>query len=105
MDAIQKLVYFIENPGTESAEREKAISELNLLGKASAEIENEAYNYWHGYFSEQMEEVLSEKIVVVSHLLSEEKINACFQEAFEEFAALKSSQRLTKTQKFGYEGF
>ena len=105
MDALQKLVHFIEDPSTLDTEREKAISELNLLGKPSAEVEDEAFAYWKAYFEEHMEDILSEEISITSHLLSDEQINTCFQESFVEYKAIKKSQQLTKGQKFGYEGF
>jgi len=46
LEVITKLVAFIENPEIPESEREKAISELNLMGMPSAEIEEVAYRHW-----------------------------------------------------------
>ncbi|MFB1013896.1 MAG: hypothetical protein QMC68_09095, partial [Bacteroidia bacterium] len=75
MEAITKLVAFVENPETPESDRDKAISELNLMGKPSAEIEEVAYNHWQEYFAENMEAILSERLVIISHLLEDDVVN------------------------------
>lgn len=102
---IENLVAFIEKPETGEAEREKAISELNLLGVSSDKIEELAYAHWQEYFAEHMEEILTERIVVVSHLLPDDTINACFEICFTEYKEKRQQMGIDDIQKFGFTGF
>ena len=105
METINKLVAYIESPTTQEAEREKAISELNLLGKPSNEIEDTAYEYWQKYFSENMEEILKKRLVIVSHLLEDDVVNQCFQISFAEYKDKLKQMGIDDIQKFGFTGF
>ena len=105
MEAINKLVAFIENPSTNEEDRKKALSTLNLQGTPSAEIEELAYAHWQNYFAENMEEILSDKLVIVSHLLSDKTVNECFEDAFEEYKNRRKQMGVDDIQKFGYSGF
>ena len=105
MEAITKLVAFIESPETSESEREKAISELNLRGKPSAEIEEVAYNHWQAYFADNIEGILKERIVIVSHLLPDEVVNQCFENSFIEYREKLKQMGLDNIQRFGFTGF
>ena len=105
MEAITKLVAFIENPEIPESEREKAISELNLMGKPSAEIEEVAYGHWRVYFANNVESILKEKIVIVSHLLPDEAVNQCFEDSFIEYRERLKQMGIDNIQKFGFNGF
>ena len=105
MEVITKLVVFIENPEIAESEREKAISELNLMGKPSAEIEEVAYRHWRAYFANNVESILKEKIVIVSHLLPDEAVNQCFEDSFIEYREKLKQMGIDDIQKFGFTGF
>ena len=105
MEVITKLVTFIENPEIPESEREKAISELNLMGKPSAEIEEVAYRHWRAYFANNVESILKEKIVIVSHLLPDEAVNQCFEDSFIEYRERLKQMGIDNIQKFGFNGF
>ncbi|MDA8886101.1 hypothetical protein N8368_03220 [Bacteroidia bacterium] len=105
MKTITKLVAFIENPNTIDLEREKASSELNLLGVPSADIEGLAYAHWQEYFSKHIEEILTERIVVVSHLLNDDTIKECFENSFQEYNQKRAQMSPDSIQKFGFTGF
>ena len=105
MEVITKLVAFIENPEIPESEREKAISELNLMGKPSAEIEEVAYRHWRAYFANNVESILKEKIVIVSHLLPYEAVNQCFENSFIEYREKLKQMGIDDIQKFGFTGF
>ncbi|MDC0105446.1 hypothetical protein OAJ52_05665 [Bacteroidia bacterium] len=105
MEVITKLVTFIENPEIPESEREKAISELNLMGKPSAEIEEVAYRHWRAYFANNVESILKEKIVIVSHLLPYEAVNQCFEDSFIEYREKLKQMGIDDIQKFGFTGF
>ncbi len=105
METITKLVAFIENPETPESEREKAITELNLLGKPSAEIEEVAYGHWQAYFANNVESILKEKIVIVSHLLADEAVNKCFEDSIIEYRKQVKQMGMNDIQKFGFTGF
>lgn len=105
MEVITKLVTFIENPEIPESEREKAISELNLMGKPSAEIEEVAYRHWRAYFANNVESILKEKIVIVSHLLPDETVNQCFEDSFIEYREKLKQMGIDDIQKFGFTGF
>ena len=105
MEVITKLVTFIENPEIPESEREKAISELNLMGKPSAEIEEVAYRHRRAYFANNVESILKEKIVIVSHLLPDEAVNQCFEDSFIEYREKLKQMGIDDIQKFGFTGF
>jgi hypothetical protein len=105
LEAIRKLIAYIEKPETPESDREKAISELNLLGKPSAEIEEVAYNHWQKYFAENMEAILSERLVIISHLLEDDVVNQCFQDSFVEHRERLKQMGIDDIQKFGFTGF
>jgi len=105
LEAITKLVAFIENTETPESEREKAMSELNLMGKPSTEIEEVAYNYWQVYFAENIERILKERIVIVSHLLPDEVVNQCFENSFIEYREKLKQMGIDYIQRFGFTGF
>jgi|TARA_B110000977_G_scaffold3701_1_gene5098 hypothetical protein len=105
LEVITKLVTFIENPEIPESEREKAISELNLMGKPSAEIEEVAYRHWRAYFANNVESILKEKIVIVSHLLPDEAVNQCFEDSFIEYREKLKQMGIDDIQKFGFTGF
>jgi len=100
VETITKLVAFIENPETLEAEREKAISELNLLGKPSTEIEEIAYTHWQEYFAENMDAILSERLVIVSHLLEDDVVNQCFKDTFQEYQDRRKQLGIDDIRKF-----
>lgn len=105
MEAITKLVAFIESPETPESEREKAISELNLMGKPSADVEEAAYSHWQVYFADHIESILKERIVIVSHLLPDEVVNQCFENSFIEYREKLKQMGIDDIQKFGFTGF
>ena len=105
MEAITKLVAFIESPETPESEREKAISELNLMGKPSADVEEVAYSHWQVYFADHIESILKERIVIVSHLLPDEVVNQCFENSFIEYREKLKQMGIDDIQKFGFTGF
>lgn len=100
MEAVAKLVAYIENPGTAEADRDKAISELNLLGKPSTQIEEIAYTHWQEYFAENMDAILSERLVIISHLLEDNVINQCFEDIFQEYKDRKKQLGIDDMRKF-----
>ena len=100
LEAVKKLVAFIEAPETLGAEREKAISELNLSGTSSTEIEQLAYSHWQEYFAEHMDEILSDRLVIVSHLLEDDVINRCFQDTFQEYQDRKKQLGIDDIRRF-----
>jgi hypothetical protein len=105
LEVITKIVTFIENPEIPESEREKAISELNLMGKPSAEIEEVTYRHWRAYFANNVESILKEKIVIVSHLLPDEAVNQCFEDSFIEYREKLKQMGIDDIQKFGFTGF
>jgi hypothetical protein len=105
MESLAKLVAFIENPTTMGSAREKAISELNLLGIPSKEIEETAYIYWQDYFTQNIEEILSDRLVIVSHLLADKVVNHCFEITFLEYKDKRKQMGIDDIQKFGFTGF
>jgi hypothetical protein len=105
LEAIHKLIAYIENPETPEADREKAISELNLLGKPSAEIEEVAYNHWQEYFAENIEVILTQRLVIISHLLPDDVVNQCFENSFIEYREKLKQMGIDNIQKFGFTGF
>lgn len=100
MTAEEKLIAFIENPLSKETERERAISELNLLGIGNAKIEELAYLYWQDYFSTNLLEILKDRIVVISHLLPDTLLNQCFSDVFEEYKQRKNDLGIDDIQKF-----
>lgn len=100
LETITKLVAFIENPDTKEEERERAISELNLLGKPASEIEEIAYSHWQEYFAENMDAILKERLVIVSHLLGDDLVNQCFQDTFQEYQDRKKQLGIDDIRKF-----
>jgi hypothetical protein len=105
MEAITKLVAFIENPETSIGEREVALSELNLLGKPNNQIEEEAYNYWLDYFAKNIVQILSQRIVVISHLLEDNVFKECFDSSLQEYNQKRAQMGPDSLQKFGFTGF
>jgi hypothetical protein len=99
LEAIEKLIAFIENPKTLEAEREEAISQLNLSGTSSTDIEELSYNYWRNYFANNMNEILSERLVIISHLLPDSTLNECFQDTFQEYQDRKKQLGLHHLQR------
>jgi|TARA_B110000908_G_scaffold149152_1_gene182193 hypothetical protein len=100
LEAIEKLIAFIENPKTLEAEREEAISKLNLSGTSSTDIEELAYTYWQNYFAENMDEILSERLVIISHLLPDGTLNECFQDTFQEYQDRKKQLGIDDMRKY-----
>lgn len=100
MEAVAKLVAYIENPETPEAEREKAISELNLSGTSSEKIEELAYAHWQEYFAENMDAILSERLVIISHLLEDNVINQCFEDTFQEYQDRRKQLGIDDIRKF-----
>lgn len=97
---LAKIVAFIEYPNTASDEREKAISQLNLSGISSQRIEEEAYIYWQNYFAENIEQILSHRLVIISHLLEDAVVNQCFQDIFQEYQDKKNQMGIDDIRKF-----
>jgi hypothetical protein len=97
---IEKLVAYIENPETIEVERDKAISELNLLGTPSSDIEEIAYSHWQEYFAQHMDEILSERLVIISHLLEDDVVNQCFQDTFQEYQDRRKQLGIDDIKKF-----
>jgi|TARA_B110000908_G_C10252765_1_gene453255 hypothetical protein len=100
LEAITKLVAFVENPETPESDRDKAISELNLMGKPSAEIEEVAYNHWQEYFAENIEIILTQRLVIISHLLPDDVVNQCFHDTFQEYQDRKKQMGIDDIRKF-----
>lgn len=100
LETITKLVAFIEHPKTREEERERAISQLNLLGKPAADIEGIAYIHWQKYFAEHMDAILSERLVIVSHLLEDDVVNQCFQDTFQEYQDRRKQLGIDDIRKF-----
>jgi hypothetical protein len=100
MKTAEELVAFIENPSTSEAEREKAISALNLLGVGNAAIEEMAYTYWNDYFAENIEDILKSRLVLVSHLLPDNLLNQCFSDVFQEYQQRKKDLGIDDIKKF-----
>ena len=84
MKTVKELVTFIETPSSPPEEREAAISELNLIGAANDDIESLAYEFWQTYFTKHMNSILSDRIVLISHLLPDHVLRQCFSDVFEE---------------------
>ena len=97
---LAKIVAFIEAPDTMESERERALSELNISGVPSNEIEEEAYSYWQDYFAMHMEDILSKRLVIISHLLPDETVNQCFQDTFQEFQDKRKQMGIDDIRKF-----
>ena len=89
MTPLEKLIAFIENPNTLEEERDRAISQLNLQGISESKIEEITFDYWSKYFNENLEIILKERIVVISHLLDDKLLNNCFSIVFEEYVQRK----------------
>jgi hypothetical protein len=100
VEAVKKLIAFIENPNTPEEEREKAITELNLLGTSSSEIEELAYSYWQEYFAEHIESILTQRLVIISHLLPDDEVNQCFQDVFQEYQDRKKQLGIDDIRRF-----
>lgn len=94
------LIAFIENPNTLENQREKAISKLNLSGVCNADIEELAYEYWQNYFAENIEDILKERLVIISHLLPDDVINQCFEDVFAEYQERKKQLGIDDIRKF-----
>ncbi|PCJ65905.1 MAG: hypothetical protein COA58_07440 [Bacteroidetes bacterium] len=100
MEAITKLVKFIEDPFTKEEEREKAISELNLLGTPLSDIEEIAYTHWQNYFAENIEDILTKRLVIISHLLPDDVVNQCFENVFQEYRDKRKQMGIDDIRKF-----
>jgi len=100
MPSVEELISNIENAMTPESEREKDISQLNLLGIGAAEIEEKAYSYWQNYFAENIEYVLSNRIVFISHLLPDALLNQCFTDVFMEYQQRKKDLGIDDIKKF-----
>ena len=94
------LIAFIENPNTLENQREKAISKLNLSGVCNADIEELAYEYWQNYFAEKIEDILKERLAIISHLLPDDVINQCFEDVFAEYQERKKQLGIDDIRKF-----
>jgi hypothetical protein len=94
------LIAFIENPNTPENQREKAISKLNLTGTCNADIEELAYEYWQNYFAENIEEILTKRLVIISHLLPDNLVNQCFEDVFAEYQERKKQLGIDDIRKF-----
>ncbi len=97
---ISKIVAFLESATTAEADRKRALSELNLNGMPSAEIEEHAYSYWQEYFAHNMEDILSKRLVIISHLLEDDVINQCFKDTFQEYQDKRKQMGIDDIQKF-----
>jgi hypothetical protein len=100
MSEYTKLIEFIESPQTSVNERERCISELNLQGVGDSKIQELAYDYWQRYFAQNMDEILSKKYVLISHLLPDELLNQCFTDVFEEYKNKKKEMGIDDIRKF-----
>ena len=100
LEVIKKLIAFIESPKTLEAERDEAISQLNISGTSSTEIEELAYAYWQEYFAENMDGILSERLVIISHLLPDGTLNECFQDTFQEYQDRKKQLGIDDMRKY-----
>lgn len=100
MKSAKELVAYIESLSTSESDREKAISELNLLGVGNAEIEELAYSYWNTYFAENIEEILQSRLVLISHLLPDHLLNQCFSDVFQEYQQRKKDLGIDDIKKF-----
>ena len=100
MDAVDKLIAFIENPSTIEKDREQAISALNLKGIGNAEIEERAYVYWNNFFAENIEDILTKRLVLISHLLPDNVLNQCFTDVFNEYNQRKKDLGIDDIKKF-----
>lgn len=100
MEAITKLVAFIEDPFTQEKDREKAISELNLSGTSSEKVEEIAYAFWQNHFAENMDEILTKRLVIISHLLADDVVNQCFQDVFQEYQDKRKQMGIDDIRKF-----
>lgn len=90
MTVIEELISFIESPEVVDNEREIAVSKLNLAGVSESEIHKIAFAYWKEYFLEFMEPILKDRLVIISHLLPDDLLQQCFDEAFEEYRNRKN---------------
>lgn len=100
LKALENLIVFIENPTTRDTDREKALSQLNLSGTTTSEIEDLAYTYWQEYFAENMHKILSERLVIISHLLPDNVVNDCFQNTFQEYQDRKKQLGIDDMRKY-----
>ena len=100
METLEMLVHNIENPQTPENERKSLISKLNLKGFASTDIENAAFEYWTIYFQNNMQTILADRIVLISHLLPDEDFRQCFENAFQEFRQRKKHLGIDDIRKF-----
>ncbi|MGB1037012.1 MAG: hypothetical protein ACPGYY_00055 [Bacteroidia bacterium] len=100
MKAITKLIAFIEDPFTKEEDREKAISELNLSGTPTSEVEEMAYAHWQNYFAENMDDILTKRLVIISHLLADNVVNQCFQDVFQEYQDKRKQMGIDDIRKF-----
>ncbi|MBT6236100.1 hypothetical protein N9J89_00710 [Bacteroidia bacterium] len=100
MEAIKKLIAYIESPEISDANREEAISKLNLTGTPAQEIEELAYSHWQEYFAENMDTILQERIVIISHLLEDDVVNQCFKDTFQEYQDRRKQLGIDDIRKF-----
>ncbi|MBT8326871.1 MAG: hypothetical protein KJP21_04055 [Bacteroidia bacterium] len=100
MDAIEKIIAFIEDPHTSDIEREKALTKLNISGIGDAELEEKAYAFWHGYFAQNIEDILSKRLVLISHMLPDVVLNQCFTDVFNEYVQRKKDLGIDDIKKF-----
>ncbi len=100
MNAIDKLIAFIEEPNTSEKEREKALSELNLAGIGDAELQERAFNFWNNYFAQNIEDILTQRLVLISHILPDDVLNQCFTDVFNEYVQRKKDLGIDDIKKF-----
>lgn len=100
MEAIEKIIAFIENPNTTEKDREKAMSELNLAGIGDAELEEKAFVFWNNYFAQNIEDILSKRLVLISHILPDTVLNQCFTDVFNEYVQRKKDLGIDDIKKF-----
>lgn len=100
MKPYTRLVAFIESPSTIEEDRKKALTELNLLGIDADKIELEAYTFWKSYFEQNMKMVLSERLVLISHLLPDAAFRQCFDDSFQEFQNRRKDLGIDDIKKF-----
>ncbi len=100
VETTTKLIGYIEHPETTEKAREEALTELNLLGLPAAHIEDAAYAYWQKYFADNMQTILRNRIVIISHLLPDDLLNQCFQDIFQEYQDRKKQLGIDDVRKF-----
>jgi hypothetical protein len=100
MSTAEQLVRTIEKPQTAENERDSLISKLNLLGAASDDIEKFAYTFWKEYFKENMQSILADRIVLISHLLPDDIFKQCFEDTFVEYQQRKKHLGIDDIRKF-----